>query len=523
MFADFKAGDFDRSNLCTNQFEHLRVQRFHHPAHLPVTALRDRNLEKRVSRGITNALHSRRARRTIGEFDAAAQAVQLLLRKQNRRLHEIRLGHLRLWTHDVVPEIGVVGHDKQPGGVLIQTAHGKNPFAGAGQQIVHRLPAFGILISGQVTLRFVEQQIAFFRRRECTTVQCDAVASHIDPKIGRLNYFPVDRDAAGSNPAPRVGPRADSGLRQDSIQRLRVVLRSTHFLSSYSVIECVPNFSEGRDDGVVRSIVESIGSAEGVLVLGWEMDRDHNRSVVTFAGPPDAVIEGAIRGVGRAAELIDIRQHEGVHPRVGAADVIPFVPLDGGTLEQCVAAAHLAGLEIWNRLRVPVYFYESAAEVSGRERLERVRRPGFDGLPPDVGDVAAHPTVGAAVVGARGFLIAFNINLATRDVEIAQAIAKKIRESSGGFPFVKAIGLTIASRDCAQVSMNFVNFAETPFDEVWGEVVREAARLGTSVESAQLIGFVPRRAFEQAPDFFERAENFDESRVLETRIAQLLK
>jgi len=289
------------------------------------------------------------------------------------------------------------------------------------------------------------------------------------------------------------------------------------------VIECVPNFSEGRDALVVRSIVDAIGSARDVLVLGWEMDRDHNRSAVTFAGPAEAVIEGAVRGVGRAAELIDLRRHEGVHPRVGAADVIPFVPLDDGTMRQCVDAAHLAGLEIWNRFRVPVYFYESAAKVEGRKRLERVRRPGFDGLPPDVGDFPSDPSAGATVVGARGFLIAFNINLATRDVAVARAIAKKIRESSGGFPFVKAIGLPLASRDCAQVSINFVNFGKTSFNDVWDAVVQEAARLGTGVASSQLVGFVPRRAFEQSREFFHRAENFDESRVLETRIPQLLK
>lgn len=295
------------------------------------------------------------------------------------------------------------------------------------------------------------------------------------------------------------------------------------------MIECVPNFSEGHDERVVRSIVDAIGSAAGVLVLGWEMDPDHNRSVVTFAGPPDVVVEGAIRGAGRASELIDLSRHEGVHPRVGAADVIPFVPLDGGTplegetMDQCIAAAHLAGEEIWSRFRVPVYFYESAAKTAGRERLERVRRPGFDGLPPDIGDVPAHPSAGASVVGARRLLIAFNINLATRDLTIAQAIAKKIRESSGGFRFVKAIGLSLASRDCAQVSMNFVNFEETPIDQVWDTVVREAAHLGTTVASSQLIGFVPLRAFEQAPAFFARAETFDESRILENRIAQLLK
>jgi len=288
------------------------------------------------------------------------------------------------------------------------------------------------------------------------------------------------------------------------------------------VIECVPNFSEGRDAGVVKSIVDAIGSAPGVLVLGWEMDRDHNRSVATFAGSPEAVVEGAIRGVGRAAELIDIRSHEGVHPRVGAADVIPFVPLTDGTIEQCIEAARAAGQEIWNRFRVPVYFYEAAAKIEGRKRLERVRRPGFDGLPPDVGDIAAHSAAGAAVVGARRFLIAFNINLATRDVTIARAIARKIRESSGGFPSVKAIGLPLASRDCAQVSINFVRFAKTSFNDVWAAVVAEAAQLGTSVASSQLIGFVPRRAYEQAPAFFERAENFNESRVLETRIAELL-
>ncbi len=289
------------------------------------------------------------------------------------------------------------------------------------------------------------------------------------------------------------------------------------------MIECVPNFSEGRDEAVVRRIVEAIGSASGVLVLGWELDRDHNRSVVTFAGEPQAVMEGAIRGVGRASELIDIRSHEGVHPRVGAADVIPFVPLDNGTMQQCIDAAHRAGRQIWDRFGVPVYFYESAAKIAGRKRLERVRRPGFDGLPPDVGNIPAHESAGAAVVGARGFLIAFNINLATSDVGVARAVAKKIRESSGGFRFVKSIGLPLASRGCTQVSMNFVNFAATNFNDVWDAVVREAERLGTTVASSQLIGFVPRRAFEQAPDFFRRAENFDESRVLETRIAQLLK
>ena len=289
------------------------------------------------------------------------------------------------------------------------------------------------------------------------------------------------------------------------------------------MIECVPNFSEGRDAEKVRAIVDSIQSVAGVLMLGWESDTDHNRSVVTFAGEPEAVLEGAIRGVGRAAELIDLTQHHGVHPRVGAADVVPFVPMSGATMEDCIAIAHHAGEEIWRRFGVPVYFYESAARDSNRRRLEKVRRRGFDGKPPDVGDIASHPTAGASVVGARGFLIAFNVNLATPDPAVAQAIAAKIRESSGGFPFVKAMGRHLASRDCAQISMNLTNFAETPLEELYAAIAAEAARLGTSVRSTQLIGFVPRRAFEMAPAFFERAENFNDSRILESRIDTIKK
>ncbi len=287
------------------------------------------------------------------------------------------------------------------------------------------------------------------------------------------------------------------------------------------MIECVPNFSEGRDARKVRAIVEAIESSTGVLLLGFESDFDHNRSVVTFAGSPQAVLEGAVRGVGRAAELLDLNQHQGVHPRVGTADVVPFVPLNGATMDECVDVAHRAGAEIWSRYGIPVYFYESAAKIPERQRLEKIRRQGFDGRPPDVGDIAAHPSAGAAVVGARGLLIAFNMNLATQDAAIAQAIARKIRESSGGFPFVKAMGRYLASRRCAQVSMNLTNFENTPLDRVYAAVAEEAARLGTRVESSQLIGFVPRRAFERYPAFFRRAENFIESRVIETRIAEL--
>jgi glutamate formiminotransferase len=256
-------------------------------------------------------------------------------------------------------------------------------------------------------------------------------------------------------------------------------------------------------------------------MLGWESDADHNRSVVTFAGSEEAVVEAAVRGAGKAAELIDLSGHQGVHPRVGAADVIPFVPLDDSTMPEAVAAAHHAGEEIWRRFRVPVYFYERAALLPERQRLEKVRRGWFDGRPPDLGDVPVHATAGASMVGARGFLIAYNVQLATRDAAVASAIARVVRASSGGFRYVKAMGLYLPSRDCAQVSINLTNFAETPLDDLY-EAIRAAAReRGTDVATRQIIGFIPRRAFEMAPEFFRRAENFEDSRILETRIAQL--
>jgi len=287
------------------------------------------------------------------------------------------------------------------------------------------------------------------------------------------------------------------------------------------MLECVPNFSEGRDPAVVRAIVEAIAREPGVRVLGWESDEDHHRSVVTFAGHNDAVIEAAVRGAGKAAELIDLRKHVGVHPRVGAADVIPFIPLAGSSMDDAVAAANRAGGEIWKRYGVPVYFYGAAARRPNRQRLELVRRTGFDGVPPDVGDIAAHPTAGAAVVGARGFLIAYNVLLDTPDTAIAQAIARKIRESSGGFKFVKAIGLHLKTYDRAQVSMNLTNFAATPLEEVFRTIEHEAALAGTRVHSCELIGFIPQAAFDAAPEFFRRAENFIPTRIIETHLLDL--
>lgn len=288
------------------------------------------------------------------------------------------------------------------------------------------------------------------------------------------------------------------------------------------MLECVPNFSEGRNAPVVEAIVAAISSTPGVLLLGHEMDVDHNRSVITFAGPSEAVIEGAVRGVARAADLIRLPEHAGVHPRVGAADVVPFIPLAGASMADAVAAAHCAGHDIWTRAGVPVYFYGEAARRDTRRRLEKVRRPGFDGAPPDIGDIPAHPTAGASVVGARDFLVAFNFDLTTPDLAIAQEIARRVRESSGGFAFVKAIGLYLESRRRAQVSMNLTNYARIPLDQLHQRIAEAAAALGASIADGEIIGFVPRAAYEQSPAFFRSASNFSESRILETRLQQLL-
>jgi glutamate formiminotransferase len=289
------------------------------------------------------------------------------------------------------------------------------------------------------------------------------------------------------------------------------------------MIECVPNFSEGREPATIAAIAAAIKELGGVALLGFESDADHHRSVITFAGEPEGVMEAAVRAVGKAAELIDLRRHVGVHPRVGAADVVPFVPLEGSTLDDCAAIAHRAGAEIWRRFGVPVYFYEAAAQDPSRKRLEKTRRTGFDGRPPDIGDMAEHATAGAAMVGARNFLIAYNINLATPDAAIAKQIAFRVRESSGGFRFVKAMGLHLASLGRAQVSMNLTNFAGIALDDLYAAVEAEAARLGTAIAESELIGFIPRAAYEKAPAFFGRIRDFDESRIIENRIGQLLQ
>lgn len=286
------------------------------------------------------------------------------------------------------------------------------------------------------------------------------------------------------------------------------------------LIECVPNFSEGRDASTVRAIEDAIASSEGVLILRSERDTDHNRSVITFAGPPNAVAEGALRGIAVAVERIDLRLHQGVHPRMGAADVVPFVPLEGATLADCAAIAHRTGEEVWKRFHVPVYFYEAAARTPERRMLESCRRGGFENphLAPDLGGPALHPSAGACIIGARKILIAFNINLATDDVAIARAIARKIRTSSGGMPFLKALGLPLAARGLAQVSMNLTDFEQTPLHVVFDAVAREAALYGVEIAGSEIIGLIPDKALQDAAAHFLKCKNFAPGLVLENRL-----
>ncbi len=266
-----------------------------------------------------------------------------------------------------------------------------------------------------------------------------------------------------------------------------------------AVVECVPNFSEGRDKAVVREIVRSM-RVFGVSLLDCSMDPSHNRSVVTIAGPPDAVAESAVRGVGRAAELIDLNAQSGVHPRVGAADVVPFVPVSGYTLGQCASLAHHAGLEIWRRYGVPVYFYEAAARRPDRVRLEDVRRGQFEGLRdavrtdplrcPDVGTCELHSTAGAALLGARDVLVAYNVFLQDGTLQLARSIAREIRASSGGLQGVKAMGVLVDGR--AQVSVNVTDCRAVPVSQVHAAVERLAAAAGATIAEGELIGLVPQ-------------------------------
>jgi glutamate formiminotransferase len=296
-----------------------------------------------------------------------------------------------------------------------------------------------------------------------------------------------------------------------------------------TLVECVPNFSEGRDKAKVDAIVEAM-KIDGVYLLDREMDADHNRCVITLVGEREPIQEAAIRGVGKAAELIDLTKHQGAHPRMGAADVVPFIPIDSVTIEDCVAMARHVGAEIWQRYQIPVYLYEAAATSPERTNLENIRRGQFEGIRdeiasnparrPDFGELRVHPTAGATVVGARKFLIAYNVFLNTTDVGIAKKIAKAVRFSTGGLRFVKGAGFLV--RGLAQVSMNLTDFEQTPVHRAFELVKREAERYGVMPVSSEIVGLIPKKALEQAAEWFLQVENFDSSLILENRLSAVM-
>jgi glutamate formiminotransferase len=316
-----------------------------------------------------------------------------------------------------------------------------------------------------------------------------------------------------------------------------------------AIIECVPNFSEGTDEAKVRQIVSAM-NVEGVRLLDWSLDATHNRSVVTVAGAPEAVVEAAIRAVGKAAELIDLTQQSGVHPRIGAADVVPFVPVSGISLAECAMLARQAGLQVWRRYGVPVYFYGAAAARPDRVQLEDVRRGQFEGLReaalrdamrrPDVGGPELHPRAGASAVGARSFLIAYNLYIGQPgvsleagaaheadstahlappqpDIAAARAIARDIRASNGGLHGVKAIGVIANGR--AQVSMNITDHRATPMRHIYDTVKSITQQHGLAISEGELIGLIPESAYEPDSEWIRQTSGFDaESKVLERKL-----
>jgi glutamate formiminotransferase len=294
------------------------------------------------------------------------------------------------------------------------------------------------------------------------------------------------------------------------------------------LVECVPNFSEGRKPEVVQRLVQAIESVDTACVLDTHSDPDHNRSVITFVAAPASIVKASLRSVALAAELIDMRQHVGQHPRLGATDVLPFVPLRDVTMDECVRLAHEAGECIAKQLSIPVYFYEHAALQPDRKSLENVRRGAYELLreeiavrpdrAPDIGPLKVHDAAGAVAIGARPFLIAFNVNLRTTDLTIAKRVARSVRARDGGLPYVKALGFDLASRGLVQVSMNLLNYKVTGLQQVYDAVKLKASNLETEIAGTEIVGLVPRAAFDEAAEYARTLENSSREVVLENRL-----
>ncbi len=294
------------------------------------------------------------------------------------------------------------------------------------------------------------------------------------------------------------------------------------------VIECVPNFSEGRRPEVVDAIARAIASVPGVALLDEEMDADHNRCVITFVGNKKSVAEAAFAGAKKAVELIDMNKHQGEHPRIGSLDVLPFVPISEVTMEDCVALARQVGKRIADELHVPVYLYEAAATRPDRKALPDVRRGEYEGLKveietnpdrkPDFGPSRMHTTAGASVVGARPILIAWNVNLATKNVAVAKHIAKAIRESDGGLPAVRAKGFELADKGMVQVSINMVDYGKTNLVQAFEAIRARAQEAGVEIAESEIVGLVPLDAIVQGAEAYFKLIGFKRSQILETRL-----
>jgi glutamate formiminotransferase / 5-formyltetrahydrofolate cyclo-ligase len=297
-----------------------------------------------------------------------------------------------------------------------------------------------------------------------------------------------------------------------------------------AVIECVPNVSEGRRAAIIDEMAVALRGVTGVRLLDHSSDASHNRSVFTLAGDAEGVRSAVLALVARAVADIDLRTHRGEHPRLGAVDVVPFVPIEGVTMMECVELARQVGAEIARRFNVPVFLYEEAAANPARRNLEDIRRGEFEGLAakmrapewaPDFGPATPHPSAGATVVGARMPLIAYNINLATDRLDVAKKIAAAIRQSSGGFRYVKAAGFRLENRGIVQVSMNLTNFEKTPIFRVFETVKREAARYGVAILESEIVGLVPSAALTGAAEFYLQLESFNADQVLENKLRQV--
>lgn len=292
------------------------------------------------------------------------------------------------------------------------------------------------------------------------------------------------------------------------------------------IVECVPNISEGRNQGIINQVLEMLKKTN-VKVLNVSSDPDHNRTVITFVGDKKSVVEGAFAVAESAVKLIDLRHHKGTHPRMGAVDVIPFIPISGVTMEECVELSKILGKRIGEELKVPVYLYAESATKEERKSLPAIRKGEFEGFfekikdpnwLPDFGPNEVHPTAGVVAVGAREFLIAYNIYLNTKDVTIAEKIAKSIRESSGGLRFIQAKGMFIEERGCAQVSMNILNYKKAPLYRVFEIVKMEAARYGVEILESELVGLMPVRAVLESLAFYLRFPKLTSESIIETRI-----